>query len=97
MGAEEEVKAGVDGAEVGAEEGVRALRWSHPPWDTGLGDCLEDPPTGVEGSEAEPFVDMGRGSWVGFLGEEGVIWRVFLRAEAPIFLGNVGVQTGEGV
>lgn len=36
-----------------------------------------------------------RGSWVGFLGEDDVIWRFFLGAAAAPFLGNVGVQAGE--
>lgn len=49
-------------------------------------------PTGVEGKEEEPLVVRGRGSWVGFLGEEGV---AFLGA-GP-FLGRVGVQAGEAL
>lgn len=40
---------------------------------------------------------MGRGSWVGFLGEEGVVCRFFLGAAVEPFLGRVGVQAGEGV
>lgn len=51
----------------------------------------------MEGREEEPLVVMGRGSWVGFLGDEGVPWRVFLGAVAKHFLGKVGVQAGEAV
>lgn len=40
------------------------------------------------------MVVMGRGSWVGFLGEEGAC-RFFLGAVAAPFLGKVGVQAGE--
>lgn len=58
---------------------------------------MEKLPTGVEGREEKPLVVTGRGSWVGFLGEEGIIWRFFLGAVAPTFLGSVGVQTGEAV
>lgn len=89
-----EAGLGSAGAGDGAEDGVRALRWTCAP---GLGDCLEELPTGVEGREEEPLVVMGRGSWVGFLGDEGVPWRVFLGAVAKHFLGKVGVQAGEAV
>lgn len=58
---------------------------------------MEELPTGVEGREEEPLVVLGRGSWVGFLGEEGVPWRFFLGAVAAPFLGNVGVQAGEAL
>lgn len=52
----------------GAAEGVRALRGTCAPCNPpGLGDCLEEPPTGVEGREEEPLLVTGRGSWVGFL------------------------------
>lgn len=84
----------------GAEEdGVRALRWSCVPGPAGLGGCLEGPPTGVEGREEEPLAEVGRGSWVGFLGEEGATCRTFLAAATAApghFLGRVGVQAGEG-
>lgn len=58
---------------------------------------MEDPPTGVEGRDEEPLVVVvvGRGSWVGFLGEEGAPCRFFLGAVAAPFLGSVGVQAGE--
>lgn len=49
----------------------------------------------MEGREEEPLVETGRGSWVGFLGEDGVSWRFFLSAVAEPFRGNVGVQAGE--
>lgn len=48
-------------------------------------------PTGVEGRE------MGRGSWVGFLGEEGGVRRFFFGADTKPFRGSVGVPAGEGV
>lgn len=51
----------------------------------------------MEGREEELLVVMGRGSWVGFLGEEGVTWKVFLGAEAEPFRGSVGVQAGEAL
>lgn len=51
----------------------------------------------MEGREEEPLVVMGRGSWVGFLGEEGVIWKFFFGTETEPFLGSVGVQAGEGL
>lgn len=51
----------------------------------------------MEGREEEPLVVLGRGSWVGFLGEEGVTCRFFLGAAAAPFLGIVGVQAGEAV
>lgn len=51
----------------------------------------------MEGREEEPLVVMGSGSWVGFLGVEGVPWRFFLGAVAGHFLGSVGVQAGEAV
>lgn len=70
-----------EGDAEGDADGVRALQWS----------CLEALPTGVEGREEEPLVVTGRGSWVGFLGDEGVI----LGAAAAPFLGSVGVQAGE--
>lgn len=78
----------------GAGDGVTALRWTGPP---GLGDCLEELPKGVLGREEEPLALTGSGSWVGFLGPAGVIWRFFLGAAAAPFLGNVGVQAGEAV
>lgn len=40
-------------------------------------------------------VGVGRGSWVGFLGEEEVPCRFLLGTEAAPFLGIVGVQAGE--
>lgn len=40
-------------------------------------------------------VGVGRGSWVGFLGEEEVPCRFHLGTEAAPFLGIVGVQAGE--
>lgn len=76
----------------GAADGVTALRC--PPE---LGGGLQEVPTGEEGMEAEPLVLMGRGSWVGFLGEEGGVTRFFLGAETRAFLGRVGVPAGEGV
>lgn len=78
----------------GEEDGVRGLRWTGRPGHPGLGDCLEEVPTGVVGSEDEALVVTGSGSWVGFLGEEDP-WRFFFGAEAEPFLGNVGVQAGE--
>lgn len=48
----------------------------------------------MEGREEEPLVAMGRGSWVGFLGED-CIPRFFLIMVAEPFLGSVGVQAGE--
>lgn len=92
-----EAGLGSAGAGDGAEDGVTALRRACTPGQPGLGDCLEELPTGVEGREDEPLVVMGRGSWVGFLGEQGVTWRVFLGTVAKHFLGNVGVQAGEAV
>lgn len=92
-----EAGLGSTGAGDGAADGVRALRWSCPAWPPGLGDCLEEPPIGVEGREEEPLVVTGRGSWVGFLGEEGIMWRFFLGAVAVPFLGSVGVEAGEAV
>lgn len=86
----------------GAEEdGVRALRWSCAPEPAaGPGGFPSLPPTGVEGREEEPLLEVGRGSWVGFLGEEGAIWRAFFAAMVTVapghFLGRVGVQAGEG-
>lgn len=85
----------------GAEEdGVRALRWSCTPGPAGLRVCLEEPPTGVQGKEEEPLLEVGRGSWVGFLGEDGAIWSAFLAAAVAAapghFLGRVGVQAGDG-
>lgn len=58
---------------------------------------MEELPTGVEGREEKPLVVTGNGSWVGFLGEEGIVCRFFLGAVAAPFLGSVGVQTGEAV
>lgn len=49
----------------------------------------------MEGREQEPLVVTGRGSWVGFLGEDGAPCRFFLGAAAEPFLGNVGVPAGE--
>lgn len=61
---------------------------------------MELPPTGVQGREEEPLLEVGKGSWVGFLGDEGAIWRAFLAAAVAAapghFLGRVGVQAGEG-
>lgn len=76
-------------AEDGAVDGVGALCW------TGLSDSLEELPTGVVGTEEEPLFATGKGSWVGFLGEEGATWRFFLSAVAEPFRGSVGVQAGE--
>lgn len=39
---------------------------------------------------------MGRGSWVGFLGEDGTVWRSFFGTAAEPFLAKMGVQAGEG-
>lgn len=75
----------------GAADGVRALRCT--PRAPGLGGCLQGLLTGVQGREEEPLVLMGRGSWVGFLGEEGGVRRFLLKA----FRGSVGVPAGEGV
>lgn len=76
-----------DGLSLSLEAGFRSDGVRAP----GLGDCLQELPTGVEGREEEPLVVTGRGSWVGFLGDEGVI----LGAAAAPFLGSVGVQAGE--
>lgn len=57
-----EVGFGSAGVGGGVEDGVRALRWSCVPGHPGLGDCLEELPTGVEGREEEPLVEVGRGS-----------------------------------
>lgn len=73
----------------GAEDGVRALRWS-----PGLSICREDA-TGLEGSEEEPLAGTGRGSCVGFRGDGCPAWRVFLAVGATHFLGKVGVEAGE--
>lgn len=78
-----------DGAGDGAGDGGGALRWSRPRTQPDGGDSLEEPPTGVDGG------DTGSGSWVGFLGEEGVNIRFFFGAGATPFLDRVGVQVGE--
>lgn len=82
----------------GAADGVRALRGTCVPCNPpGLGDCLEELPTGVEGREEEPLLVTGRGSWVGFLSEGDTPWRFFLGAAIEPFLDRVGVHAGEGV
>lgn len=74
----------------GAEDGVRALRWT-----PGLSSCREET-TGLEGSEEYPLGATGRGSWVGFLGNGCDPCTVFFWAAAAHFLGKVGVHAGEG-
>lgn len=55
----------------------------------GLRPCCED----RVGDTAATFLGIGKGFWVGFLGEGRGICRIFLGAAAA-FLGRVGVETG---